>query len=654
MSPGAPSPGAQSPGALSRGASAAAVVAALALWVAPALAQEAEDDGLVGLVDGDESPELRALRLAEQELFGGQPLTEAPDAAGAVRVSDGPAAVTTDTPRRAPEPPQASRDLSWLRGLTLPDIPVRWDERVIRYLEYFRNDPRGQSFIRAWLRRVDRYGPMIRRVLREQGLPRDLIFVAMVESGFDPTARSHAGAAGMWQFVPRTGEELGLTIDHWADLRLDPERSTVAAGRYLSMLHDRFGTWELAFAAYNMGYGAMLRSIRKYNSNDYWELAHLEAGLPFETNLYVAKIVACAIVAHNRERFGLGELELEEPIRWETVEVPGGVSLGVVARAAGADAQTVRQLNPALRRGRTPPGRDSFAVRIPQGSGERFARQWARVRPSHPVHRPQVLRFGETLADLARAHGTTEDAIRELNGVEEGERVGAGTTLLVPEGRRRGRAEPSEPPVIAVPDGPRAIEGRARVFYRVTRGDELAEVARFFRVRPDEIRQWNAIDPNASLQSGMFLQLFVPREVDLTRAVVITPDEARVLVIGSEEFFAYHEDQNGRTRFRYRVRPGDTLGHIAQRFGLRVASIARINQIAQSSTIHPGDELVLYVEPDRVPREYRPDALDGDALEPGGEATAERTGPELGPREDGSEEPAPVPPDDPSEQIPAP
>lgn len=630
-----------------RALSAAAVLGALASAGVTAHAQDradpgAADQGLEGLVDGDESPELRALRLAEQEIFGGQPLAPVPDAAGAVRVSDGPAAVTSDTPRRAAETPQSSRDLSWLRGLTLPDIPVRWDERVIRYLEYFRNDPRGRDFIRGWLRRVDRYGPMIRRVLREQGLPQDLIFVAMVESGFDPTARSHAGAAGMWQFVPGTGEELGLEIDHWVDLRLDPERSTVAAGRYLTMLHDRFGTWELAFAAYNMGYGALLRSIRKYNSNDYWELAHLESGLPFETNLYVSKILACAIVAHNRARFGLGELELEAPIRWETVQVPGGVSLGVVARAAGSDAQTLRALNPALRRGRTPPGSERFAVRIPAGSGERFARRWARVRPSHPVERTRVLRFGESLADLARDHGTTEDTIRELNGVEADERVGAGTALLVPEGRRRGREAPSEPPVIAVPDGPRAIEGRVRVFYRVTRGDDLAEIARFFRVRPDAVRQWNAIDPDASLQSGMFLQLFVPREVDLSRAVVITPDEARVLVIGSEEFFAHHEDQNGRLRFRYRVQPGDTLSHIGQRFGIRVASLARINQIAQSSTLHPGDELIVYAEPGRVPREYREDAVAGDALEPGGEATVERTGPELG---------APVPPDDPSEVV---
>jgi membrane-bound lytic murein transglycosylase D len=626
---------------------------------------EQENAGLEGLVDGPESPELRSLRLFEQELFGGQPLAAVPEP-GRVRVSDGASAVTTDVrDRRAEAPAARSRDLAWMRGLTLPDIPVRWDDRVVRFLEFFRDDPRGQRFIRGWLRRVDRYGPTIRETLARQRLPRDLIFVAMVESGFDPSARSSAGAAGMWQFVRGTGSDFGLDVDHWVDLRLDPERSTEAAGRYLGQLHGRFGTWELAFAAYNMGYGALLRAIRKYNTNDYWELSHLEAGLPFETSVYVAKILACAIVAHNRERFGLGDLDIEEPLRWESVDVPGGVQLGQLARAAGTDLETMQALNPSLRRARTPAGRDTWSVRVPHGAAERFAERWARIRPTALVHRPRMIRFGETLGDLARAHGTSESALRELNGLADEEPVGAGTVLLVPIGRARAETAPAEAPVVAVPDGPREIPGRRRVFYRVVSGDRVDEISRFFRVRPDELRQWNQMDPDARLQSGMFLQLFVRADVDLSRALVLTPDDATVLVIGSDEFFAYHESQNGRLRFRYRVVSGDTLTHIGRRFGINVSSLARINQIAQSTTLHPGDELVIYAEPSQVPPEYRANALGGDALAPGGEATTERTGPALGaPSAEGAddaagEEPSsdasedvdgpPVLPDDPSE-----
>lgn len=593
---------------------------------AGALAQERDP-----LVTGPESPELAALRAMELELFGdAEPLDEPLDPADRVRISAGPPAVSSAAPAPRPQSAQPSRDLAFLRGLTLPDIPVRWDDRVIRYLEFFRDDPRGRRHIRAWMERLNRYGPTIRRTLERQGLPNDLIFVAMVESGFDPTARSHARAAGMWQFMAPTGESLGLTVDHWVDLRLDPTRATDAAGRYLGQLYQRFGTWELAFASYNMGYGALLRSIRKYNTNDYWALAHLEAALPFETTLYVSKILACAIVAHNLSRFGLADLDHEEPIRWETVEVPGGVTLAQIARAAGTDQATLRALNPALRRGRTPPTAERFDVHIPPEARERFAERWARSRPRDPIGRTHVLRFGETLADLARSTGASESALRELNGVADGERVGAGTTLLVPAASTR-REEASEPVVVAVPEGPRDIPGRRRIFYRVVRGDELRDIARFFRVEIEELCRWNAIDPGAELQSGMFLQLFVEPEVDLAQALVLTPDECRVLVIGSEEFFAYHESQNGRVRFRYRVQPGDTLSEIAQRFGVATASMARINQIGREATLRPGDELVVYAERSRVPAALLPPAsIDGDALEPGGEATVERTGPEVG------------------------
>src|SRR5690606_13423236 len=170
---------------------------ALATWLLASAALAQDDDAVETLVTGPESPELRALRLMELELFGGsEPLEEPIDPADRVRISAGPPAVTASAPPAPEEAAQQSRDLSFLRGLTLPDIPVTWDERVIRFLEFFRDDPRGRRHIRAWMQRLNRYGPTIRRTLERQQLPRDLIFVAMVESGFDPTARSHARAAG--------------------------------------------------------------------------------------------------------------------------------------------------------------------------------------------------------------------------------------------------------------------------------------------------------------------------------------------------------------------------------------------------------------------------------------------------------------------------
>lgn len=556
---------------------------------------------------GEESEELRALRLSELEIFGRDaPLIElTPELPRRLRLSVPDAITSIAEPMTESSGASGrARDLSWLEGLNLPDIPVRWDSRVIRYLEFFREDPRGQQLIRSWMRRLDRFGPLIRSTLRAEGLPEDLIYIAMIESGFDPRARSAAGAVGLWQFVSRTGAEYGLTQDHWVDMRMDPEASTQAGARYLSALQRRFGTWELTFAAYNMGYGALLRSIRKYDTNDYWELSHLEAALPFETTLYVSKVIACAIVGRNPERFGLSDVVREEPLTMDTIEVAGGTGLRAIARAAGTELDELRRLNPALRRERTPPGRERFVVRIPAGTREAFVRAFARRRGAEPGLRTHTVRFGEDLRMVARRYRATESELRALNELDDHDSVRAGFALMVPavpvlEDDR------GEPPTIAVPPGTFEYADRRQIFYAVRRHDDLRDVARFFEVTVDELLQWNAIDPHASLHEGMFLQLFVPSDFDLDRALVMTPDEVRTLSIGSEEFHDWHVREDGRIRIRYRVEAGDTLSEIAARFGLSTASMARINQIARDSTLRVGQELVVYTSAERVPAELR-------------------------------------------------
>jgi membrane-bound lytic murein transglycosylase D len=577
-------------------------VLALGGW-APSIVH-AQDETMVV---GDESEELRALRLAELEIFAGdQPLIDLGTVTDVPMIV--PAAFTSDGPEVTPGTGASTtdRDLSWLRGLTLPDIPVRWDERVVRYLEFFRDDPRGRSLIRGWMSRVERYGPMIREALRSQGMPEDLLYLAMIESGFDPRARSDAGAVGLWQFVSRTGEEYGLHQDHWVDLRMDPEASTVAGARYLDALHDRFGTWELSFAAYNMGYGALLRAIRKYDTNDFWALSHLEAALPFETTLYVAKVTACAIVGRNLERFGLGDLAHERSLEWETVEVPGGSQISIVARAAGTTVDQLRTLNPALRRDRVPPGGDAFSIRIPSSGLASFASRWDRLRPRHPASQPYTVRFGETFAQVAHRFATTERALRELNELGESDAVHAGFALMVPAVTPHDEPVPPDT-VVAVPNASFDFADRRRVFYRAMRNDRLTDIASFFGVTTEELRTWNAIDPAASLQDGMFVQLFVPASTDLSRAVVLTPDEVRVLVVGSEEFYEYQVQQEGRVRVRYAVQEGDTLSGIGARFGITVGSLCRINLVPRDAVLHVGQEMIVYTTADHAPAEASDD-----------------------------------------------
>ncbi len=557
---------------------------------------------------GEESPELRSLRLLEEELFGPAPRASATPPR--VHGLELPPALTSDGPAEAPVVAEGGRDLAWLEGIALPDLPIRWDDRVVRYLELFRDDPRGRALMRAWYQRLGRHGAMIEGALERAGMPRDLRCVALAESGFDPTARSGAGAVGMWQFVEATGAEYGLERTHWVDERQDPLRSTAAAAAYLGHLHRRLGNWELTFAAYNMGYGALLRAIRKYNTNDYALLSRVEAGLPFETTVYVAKILACAVVLRNPERFGLSDVTQDAPITLRAVDVPGGVNLGTLARAAGMDRDALAALNPELLRGRTPPNAPRYDLRLPADRVDAFARAARRIRPGEEGQQAYVVRFGESLEDVADRYRTTVDALRATNEIRENERVGPGTALLVPAVAPREVRRSGEPPVVAVPDAPFRYEGRRRAFYRTSSGDTLAAIAEFFRVTVDELRTWNHLDPAAAVPAGLMIQLFVPTSVDLARAVVLTPDEVRILTVGSDEFFDYHERQRGRVRVRYDVREGDTLESIATRFGLEPADLSRINRIGRSELLAPGRALVVYCAPERAPR---PATADGAA-----------------------------------------
>jgi membrane-bound lytic murein transglycosylase D len=489
---------------------------------------------------------------------------------------------------------EGAKDLGWLQGIEPPDLPVRWDDRLVRLLDHYRTTPEGRAMIRELFRRAGRYGPMITRKLKEAGLPEDLIYVAMVESGFDPTVQSSAGAVGLWQFMKNTGDEYGLLQTRWVDERNNPERSTEAAVRLLGDLYQRLGSWELALAAYNMGHTSLLRAMLKYNTNDFWLLSGLEAGLPYETVFYVAKIMACAVIGHNLERFGLADLQPDPAVETAVVSVPGGLGLFRVAAAAGMKTEELAALNPDLKRGRVPPDAREWPVRIPAERRARFLQRWEKMRPQTPSHRKYVVRFGERLPDVARAYGTTEKSLRQLNELGDQDEVGPGVELLVPD------VEPlpaprAAPAALGVPARSFVYQDRSRVFYRVAPQDTLEEIARFFRVSSDEIVKWNGITPDAALPRGLFLQLFVPHGVDLARSVVITPEEARILVVGSDEFFDFHEAQRDRVRIRYRIRPGDTMQSLAERFELSAGSIARINRFSRYQELEPDKEIIVYV-----------------------------------------------------------
>ena len=562
---------------------------------------------------GAESPELRTLREIEREMF-----PPAAPRVGAAWPSEAPLPVPIDADKPAvhasglppvvdPKKPAgdaANKDesLAWVRALKVPDLPVKWDARVVSYLQYFRDDPRGRAMAHVAWKRSGRYGEEVKRALRKERVPEALLWLAMTESAFDPAARSHAGAVGQFQFMPDGARIYGLRVDRWIDERLDPSRSTEGAAKYLSDLERRFGSWEMALAAYNMGFGGLLAAVKKYNTNDYWELSKHEAGIPWETTLYVPKITAFAIVAENPAVFGLEALPREAPVAFDTVDAPPGLSLASVAKATGATPKLLADLNPHLRAKRTPIEGDekrSYALHVPPGAGDALKPKLTTLAAQEPKLFRVTVRTGQTVDMVADELGVSVHALRELNGLTAADMLRGGDVLLAPPGGGVPRDRPRA--VVVTPAEPTSLPNRRRVFYRVIPGDTLKMVGAAFKVSVDDLRAWNAVDPAGRLQEGMTLQVFVDPAQDLSNVLFTREEDAEILVVGTEKFFEYFEAQKGRRRITITVGPGDDWKTISRKYGISVGMLERINRKGRSTPLAMGEKIVVYTGKSDVP-----------------------------------------------------
>lgn len=351
--------------------------------------------------------------------------------------------ILTDLPlqevEREVESSTSQEEVEEITDLLLPDVvkdfdmPVVLNDAVEYYIAYFTTEKR-EVFSR-WLRRARSYVPAMKEVLRQEGLPEDLVYLAMVESGFNPKAYSPKKACGPWQFIMETGKRYGLKVDYFRDERRDFEKSTLAAARYLKDLYDQFGCWFLAQAAYNAGEKKLQRAIRRHDTEDFWELSAYGA-LPAETRAFVPKIIAAAIIAKNPERFGFEKIEYEEPIGFKKVKVKGGLPLKMIAKAAGIDALELRKLNPEILRGITPPSEESYAIRLPHSiEEEAFEKRLNSLLKESKVYsnlRPHRLRKKESLASLLKTHGATYEDLAIVNGIEGCFRPKAGSLIYIP------------------------------------------------------------------------------------------------------------------------------------------------------------------------------------------------------------------------------
>ena len=501
---------------------------------------------------------------------------------------------------------------------TRSDLPLMMTDQVAGFINYF--STRGRGTVERALSRSGRYEDMIRRILKEEGVPQDLIYLAQAESGFHPLAVSRAGARGMWQFMGSRAQGYGLTRSWWVDDRQDPEKATRAAARHLKDLYSEFGDWYLAMAAYNSGPGTVQSAVKRTGFADFWELYRRNV-LPKETRNYVPIILAVTIMAKNPAQYGLDSVVKEKPVPYDTVMIDYPIDLRLAAECVDATAEQLLDLNPSLLRMTTPKiaagvsgevaaqirGENrGFELHLPVGTADRFQSAVAAIPAEKRVWwRYHKVQAGESLAVIARTYHTTPQAIAAAN--ELG--MGSGNDALVPEAR------------LIIPIAPgKATDlstyARATTRYKVRKGDTVESVAENFGVSEKMVRGWNHLK-GSSLAGRKILYIHLPvtpatRE---TRAATRKPAvrkntgsskasnskpsnsrNSRPTDSGPEHHPAGTKTEETSTAghpalTRHKVKQGETLNSIASSYNTTVSALKHDNR--NIAALRPGMILVI-------------------------------------------------------------
>ena len=447
-------------------------------------------------------------------------------------------------------------------------LPVRFNERVLQEIYYMTNSAR--AFMSGSLNRKTAYDSLIYAQLDAAKMPRDLIYLALVESGFKLKAYSRAKASGMWQFIPETGKRYGLEVDYWVDMRRNPELATKAALKYLNRLHDEFDDWLLAMAAYNCGEGRVRRLLREMQEDTtrdttiavtYWDLE-----LPKETMRYVPRILAAMVIGHYPEQYEMFVEQTYQP-DFDTVTVFDSFPLEEVAKLLKVTEDTLRSLNMELVKWCTPPNKESYLLRLPVGTRSAFVEGYDKMEKNNfsSWHHHKV-RKGENLGIIARQYGIKISELQQANDMKN-TRIRAGQSLLIP---------------IKVTPKPKANRGKKPQkvrTYIVQSGDDVAAVARKFGISQDSVRAWNSLDVAAVVKAGDTLVVSKPEP---------TPQV--------ENESAKNQPSKNRPKLakgeKYAVREGDTYAAIAKTFDIPVVMLMQANQ-GFNKRLMVGDSLVI-------------------------------------------------------------
>lgn len=449
------------------------------------------------------------------------------------------------------------------------DLPLVINDHVLSYLNFFQT-PRGRAIVERGLQRSGKYRDMIARVLREEGMPQDLIYLAQAESAFQPQAVSRARAVGMWQFMNYTGREYGLRQSWWVDDRRNPEKATRAAAQHLRDLYAEFNDWLLAMAAYNTGAGGVNRAIQRTGYADFWELYRRNV-LPRETRNYVPIIIALALIAKDPERYNILP-QPEPPLRTDRVKPGAAIDLRLVAETIDTTVESLKELNPHLLRMVTPNDAE-FELHLPEGTAERFFAEIADIPEDKRVlWRRHRVETGESLASISKKYRVTSAAIAEANNLEAKAALQEGEKLIIPA-------------TVA------ASEQGKLTRYRVRRGDTLQSIAEQFSVTPAELRQWNKVRGDR-VSRGVTLRVYPGGRLPATeRASAKRPSKSPVSSEVAEKAASLPASPpTGRV---HRVRAGETLWSIARAYQTTVEALRGANQFLFSRQLQVGDQLLI-------------------------------------------------------------
>jgi membrane-bound lytic murein transglycosylase D len=478
---------------------------------------------------------------------------------------------------------------------THSDLPLMMTDQVAGYISYFSNRGRG-TFERAFAR-SGRYHDMMVSILKQEGVPQDLIYLAQAESGFHPLAVSRAGARGIWQFMGSRARGYGLQRSLWVDDRQDPEKSTRAAARHLKDLYAQFGDWYLAMAAYNSGPGTVQAAVRRTGYADFWELYRRNV-LPKETRNYVPIILAVTIMTKNLSHYGFDDVSKDEPVKYDSVAINYPVDLRLVAECVDATPAKLQELNPSLLR-LTTPREGTFELHLPRGTKDQYQTAIAAIPSDMRLWwRYHKIEPGDTLASLGRSYRVTAKSIATVNQLD-GTELEAGAEVIIP-------VAPGKHPVSDT-----AAYARRITRYRVHMGDTVETVAENFGVPAQMVRRWNGLHSGDSLRGRKVLALHLPVTPGSEGASTVskstghrsassstkkTAQTASTKAPAGKSSRAKAVDEHPPEQasvLRHKVKSGETLYSIATTYKTTVAALKRNN--GNVAVLRPG--MILVVQP---------------------------------------------------------